>query len=337
MQIPATRLFTTNANKMSWLNKLHSSGDHQYATTSPTNLGQDQQLANNSVVPLSVQHPSYFIQRQLEEQKVQAVFMHKFNQLKQHAALGHPLFKQMTQLAKTGQLSPQQVDVFTTFMLARIHLTMASIAKQAAFALENADYPLFVTAYQNLKEKGADGVIEKMHPMLAQHAFNAVRRSYSLPPITMKEAFDHAKATCSSMKNYADTVSELYHTDPVFASLAQEAASGGDGMTGMMADLYAFFSALESRIGASTFKAVVLPYFSDHLTQNPDGSFRDDVTTDIECQHGQRAIDDALRYVTNEEDVNGAILVMSEFANVQEQLFSTLGQQVQRHRFSIIE
>ncbi len=137
----------------------------------------------------------------------------------------------MTELARSGKLTPHQVDVFTTHILARVRLTMVSIAKQAVFSLDNDDFQMYATAYLNLKEEGADGVIAKMHPILAQNAFNALRRSFGLSEIRMKSAYDKMLVESKPMQAYANTVNTLYSTEPAFVSLAQETASGGDGTT----------------------------------------------------------------------------------------------------------
>lgn len=248
-------------------------------------------------------------------------FLEGFDKLKSRKAFAHPLFKTMTARAKEGTLTAEQYSIFLMLILARVFRTMPSIATHARYALLNADYKMFATVFQNLKEEGGDGNISKMHPLLAEQAFNEISRHFGLPYVTMKQAFDKLSNESFALKHYADVIDSIYSKNPAFASLAQETASGGNGKTGMMADLYEFFTALRPQINPERFEKFVLPYFKEHLSLSADGSYRDDATEGIECQHASRALEDVLEKITDINITKQGLSTMTEFVEAQEKLF----------------
>ncbi len=86
----------------------------------------------------------------------------------------------------------------------------------------------------------------------------------------------------------------------------------------------------EPQIEKQEYQKNVLPYFAEHLALHSDGSYRDDVTQGIECQHGKRAIADALRYVKDETSMKKGIQVVTQFADAQDKLFSSMNSGIQQ-------
>jgi hypothetical protein len=244
----------------------------------------------------------------------------------------------MQLLATHNALTPRQFGTFRDFMFARIHLTMPSIAEHAKQALLDGDYVMFATALRNLQEEGSNGDVSRMHPFLAQKAFNAVAQGvFNLPHLTMRAAHEKMVQSSLPMRSYTSTVNELYRTYPAFVSLAQEKASGGDGTTGMMADLYRLFSSFRLQLGTDSFSRDVLPYFAEHLALDENGSFREDTASGIEYQHGIRAMQDAETKIKNVSDADIAVNCILAFANVQKLLFDAMFEEIRRKGLSFDE
>jgi hypothetical protein len=258
-------------------------------------------------------------------------FEREFARLRRHEAFKHPLFPSVQSLADGHRLNAGQFDAFRSAMLARIFPTIPSIAEHAKQAALAGDYEMLATVLRNLREEAADGDVARMHPKLAENAFNAVgQQVFGLPRTTMKEAYDSRLESSVAMRHYASVVHEIYSTRPVFASLVQEAASGGDGRTGMMADLYALFSTFVPSLTLAQFNERVLPYFSEHLALQGDGAYRDDATSGVECEHGRRALEDATKRIRTLVDVRNALTTMHSFADAQGQLFDAILDEVRR-------
>jgi len=252
-------------------------------------------------------------------------FRQEFESLQRHRAFAHPLFREMKWLAERGRMTSAQFELFRASMLARIFLTIPSIAEHAKQAALAGDYEMFATVLRNLCEEGANGDVSKMHPRLAEEAFNAVAHDvFDLPGTTMKAAHDERLPLCRPLQHYKRTVARLYQDAPTFASLAQEAASGGDGRTGMMSDLHALFMAFRPAMAPERFREQVVPYFQDHLALDDDGAPIGDAASGVECEHGRRALADAVGRIGTEDDVRRALRAMNSFARVQGRYFDAM-------------
>lgn len=191
---------------------------------------------------------------------------------------------------------PEQVDMFTRAMMARIFRTMPNIAGLVTSSLLAGDNETAKTAMQNLEEEmGGTG---KTHQQLAEDAFNVLREAYSLPRISMKQAHDDIPLPESYTQEQIWVSG--YKNFPAIASWLQETASGGNGGNhmGMMADLFQVFSACQEAIGVESFRKDVLPYFASHIKidERDDGRFYPVFDKNaVEYLHGVRAEKDAMQ------------------------------------------
>jgi len=248
--------------------------------------------------------------------------------VEKHPACGHEMFVKLAEKARKDGLNSEQIDVFSKAMMARIYRTIPNIAGLVQTALLEGDDALAATAMQNLTEEMSG---KKSHKQLAEEAFNALRASYGLPEITLKQAHDAVPLP----ESYAqETIWERGYKDfPAIASWLQERASGGgdDKQQGMMADIFGVFAACEKQIGKENFKEKILPYFEAHIKIMPteNGGYKAVFDNKgVEHQHGKRAENDALREFAKIMDAQkGKIKTMAQaFLDAQSNLFSSIAQ-----------
>lgn len=242
-----------------------------------------------------------------------------------HPACHHPLFSYVREHA--AGLNSAQVDVFSRAMMARIYPTVPHIAELLAHAVRKGDHETARTAAQNIEEElGLGDPSGLTHPQMAEIAFNALREAFSLPPLTLKEAYENRILPESFA--HAAMFDAGYREFPEVAFWLQERASGGfnASVRGMMQNLKESFDGLHAsgRISDEQY-ARAKPWFGANVAESLET-----MEKGVEHQHGQRAEADARRALCCPEKAAKALPFAVAFLNAQSALFDETMQAMQK-------
>ena len=262
-----------------------------------------------------------------ENVTAQADFQDLSNRIAQHTASHHQLFAFMANIIRAKSLTTAQADMFSRCMLARLGTTMPNIAYVLKAVIRDRKFAYARTALQNLTDEMGG---TETHAEMAERAFNAFRKAYALPPITIADILKMPILPDVYVQQIVWR--DAYKTFPVMASWAQERASGGYSpqKLGMMGDLFQIFSACyeQSILDGPTFQEEIFPYFRAHCTiEEKNGTYHiifDPKAT--EFLHAQRAEQDAAyEFMTTPKESRTVLVVkVMAFLDAQARLFDAI-------------